>query len=195
MFTGMPLGEYRHGALAVVCSVETPTWVNDALQRIDHNLFCEKQLGFDGREVWCVVEDTGEQRGPDRYVTVYEFRGPNGEPVPYLHEAIVDEMKRREKDGTGNILAAREIVRRRNADRLQQKRDETNEAYHEIAKDFEDHRKIGHFTVLHRSPALAASRRRATAARNNELNAIAQAMEIARRLDRDRGRRSLVGLR
>lgn len=180
------LGEYRHGALAVVCSVETPAWVDAELKRIDEHLFCEKQLGFDGREVWCVVEDTGEQRGPDRYVTVFEFRGRDGEPVPYLHQAIVDEMKRRAQDGTGNILAAREIVRRRNADRLEAKRRQTDEQYHEIAKDFEDHRKIGHFTVLQRSPALALSRRQATSRRNEQALMVANALEIAKKLARSR---------
>lgn len=178
----MALAEYRMGALCVVENVSDTDWINRRLKQIDGRLFVEKQLTFAEEEVWCVVEDTGEQYGADRFVCVYEFRGPDGRPVPYLTERIVEVMLRRAQEGTGNVLEARKIAQQRNAERQQRIREETDGHYHDIAKDFQDHRTMGNFMVVPRSRQLARTRARVRSQTVEQLRAVEEAKRIARHL-------------
>lgn len=173
------LGQYNIGALAVVQHVEEQHHINKRLKAIDERLMVEKQLTFRDEEVWCVVEDTGERFGAERFVCVYEFRDSRGKPVPHLTDAIVDEMQRRAKDGTGNILEARKIVNRRNAEREQRHREEADGTYRAIAKDFEDHRVMGNFQIIPRSTTLARTRARVRSQNVEQRLALEQARRIA----------------
>lgn len=180
MPVAQPNTEYRVGALAVIVAEESVEWVNRELRAIDERLFAEKQLDFTDREVWCIVEDTGERHGAERFVTVYEWRDRKGDPIPYLSQGIVDEMKRRAKDNTGNIMAARAIAERRNRDRLERARAETDRAYFEIGKDFHEHRRIGNFVFTPRSKQLQMTRARVREERAEQMRTIEQAIRIRR---------------
>lgn len=175
-----PNTEYRVGALAVIVAEESFEWVSKQVKAIDERLFVEKQLDFTDREVWCIVEDTGEQHGAERFVTVYEWRDRKGDPIPYLSQGIVDEMQRRAQDGTGNILAARAIAERRNQDRLERGRAETDAAYFEIGKDFHEHRRVGNFTFVPRSKQLQQTRDRVRRERAEQLEMVDRARRIYR---------------
>jgi hypothetical protein len=186
------LAETRVGALAVVQNVSDRDFVNRRLRQIDPALFVELQLTFDDEEVWTVVEDTGERYGAERFVPVYEHRAPDGRPIRHLTDAIVDEMQRRARDGSGNILGARRIANARNLARKEKARAVAEEQTREIAADFQRHRAIGNFASVPRSPALARSRARARSSKVEERLAIDEALRIARALER---RSASAGLR
>lgn len=184
--------EYRLGALHVVQDTHDKWWIDRLLHQIDERLFAEKQLTFADEQVWCVVEDTGEQNGESRFVVVHEFRDGHGKPIPYLTEAIVDEMRRRAQDGTGNIREASRIAQRRNQERVDARRRATQEAAEDINRDFEQHRVMGNFSIPHRSPGLARARARAETTRVEQLRAVAEARRIAVALARRGARDTLV---
>lgn len=159
---------------------ESTDYVNRGLKAIDERLFVEKQLDFTDREVWCVVEDTGERYGQERFVTVFEWRDRKGAPIPYLSQGVVDEMSRRAREGTGNVLAARAIAERRNQDRIERGRAETDRAYFEIGKDFHEHRRIGNFAFVPRSKQLQQTRDRVRRERAEQLEMIDKAKRVYR---------------
>lgn len=184
------MGEYQLGALTVVQDTRDRAQINKRLKHIDERLFVELQLTFADEQVWCVVEDTGEQRGAERFVVVYEFRDANDRPIAHLTDAVVHEMQRRAREGTGNARVAGEIVRRRNRERLERLRADAQEQSEDIVRDFDRHgfradgSGDGHFATLPRSPGLARARARAESTRVERLRAIHEAKRIARELSR-----------
>jgi hypothetical protein len=124
----------------------------------------EKQLDFTDREVWCIVEDTGERHGAERFVTVYEWRDRKGDPIPYLSQGIVDEMKRRARTAPATFSPPARSPSGATRIGSSAARAETDRAYFEIGKDFDDHRRVGNFTFVPRS--CSSSRRAPACARS-----------------------------
>lgn len=172
------------GALAVVQNVADTDWINRRLRALDERLFVEKQLTFRDEEVWCVVEDTGEAYGAERFVCVLEWRDGNGRPLPYLSDGIIDELQRRRREGVTDAVEAGKIAQRRNHDRKERQRKETDEHYHDISTDFENHRAIGNFMIVPRSRALARTRARVRSQTVEQRLAEREAKRIAKAFGR-----------
>ena len=121
------------------------------LKQLDQRLFLEKQLTLDGEQVWtvhCAVE------GDQPPICVFEWRDPDGRPIPVLSSGIIDRMAAMERDPAK--LNAK--VKAKNAE-FERRRDEKfNEHIYGISE--ERRRSLLSHSVLHRSPGLAAARRR-----------------------------------
>jgi hypothetical protein len=109
----MPLVERRYGALAVIEQASSGSSVDRGLKNLDPNLFLEKQLLPSGKPCWCVCEEIGTDLPP---LTVYEFRSPDGEPIPYPSMGIVEEMERRRAMGELGTDEALKIAKKRAAE-------------------------------------------------------------------------------
>jgi hypothetical protein len=105
---------------------------------------------------------------------------PQGRPDPV---PLAGHRRRNEAAREGRHrqhLAARAIAERRNRDRLERARAETDRAYFEIGKDFHEHRRVGNFTFVPRSVQLQQTRARVREERAEQLRTIEQAMRIRR---------------
>lgn len=118
----------RHGALDVVQFVDKKDDILRALRQIDPALFLEKQVGFDGVPVWCVVVDVGSAQPP---ITLLEWRDGRGEPIYELTSGLVERVARMERDGAK--LAQSAI--RKNQERTERRRAETRQAYIDMQEE------------------------------------------------------------
>lgn len=140
---------YRYGALHVVEQTPDTSLIVRELKSIDERLFLEKQVTLDNEHVWCVVCDVGGDQPP---VVVFEWRDPDGRPLPYPSSAIPDRMRQLERDP--KILAER--VRRKNEEFARKRAEELSEQLRGTAEEFRRSGKM----VFPRSPGLVAARRR-----------------------------------
>lgn len=184
--------EQRIGALYVVGRVPDRDEINQRLKQLDPRLFLEKQMTFADEEVWCVVEDTGERFGPDRFVTVHEHRGPDGRPLEHLSDRIVDEMQQRAREKNGRRVSAAKIATARNRERIEQAKRIAQEQASDISRDFDRHRIMGNFAVVPRSQQLARTRARVRSTQAEQLRATREAMRIAVAVARRGNRASLT---
>lgn len=143
------LSSYRHGALYVVENVHDKEWIDRLLRQLDPRLFAELQVNLDREYVWCAVLNLGD-RPP---LTVHEWRDPSGEPIPYLTEQFVEEVKGSLQRGPEHMGVLKEQAARER-DRREA---ELAAALEDSARDFA--RSQRRLPVFHRSPGLTSTRR------------------------------------
>lgn len=148
----------RHGALAVLETRRSRDDVNRQLRELHAGLFVEQQLREEtlGKPfaVWCVCLDTGI----GGIATVYEWREqqPDGPPIPYLSDAVVEEMKRRYQRGPVELAVALEHNKRRQEKLRGEYRDE-------VTAMVDEHHKAAqptHSAGFHRGVGLRQARDR-----------------------------------
>ena len=122
--------DYRYGALWVVEQPAARDPIVKALKQIDERLFVERQAVLDGDWVWVVNIDLGRD-DPSGIVTILEWREPNGKPIPYLSEGMVQRVAAMERDGatlTKKVIDANRALTER-------RRRETSQATEEITRE------------------------------------------------------------
>jgi hypothetical protein len=142
------MATYRYGALHVVETAADTDVVQRELKQIDDRLWLERQITLDGDWVWCVMCDLPGDQPP---LTVFEWRGPDGEAIPVLSSGIVDRMNQVERDPhvlNAKVKAANEEFTRLKAERYKE----------EIYGRAEEYRRAGNM-VQHRSPAFVRAKR------------------------------------
>jgi hypothetical protein len=140
---------YRYGALHVVESAADSDTIQRDLKAIDPRLWLERQITLDNEWVWCVM---CELEGDQPPLCVFEWRDPDGHPIPVLSSGIVDRMNQVERDPhvlNAKVKAANDVFRQR-------KRDAYTEQVYGIA---EEYRTAGR-TVFQRTPGFVAAKRR-----------------------------------
>lgn len=158
------LQDYRYGALHVVQDVKDRSQITRQLKEIDPNLFLELQLTPGGEHVWCVVEVCGGDQPP---VTVYEARGPDGSPLPYPTETIVENFRRRSQENL-TWRDRLEIADRRNNELKARRKETMMEQAEEIRRDFTRLAKTAPMLPRAKTPKQLAQRTRAQHARDHE---------------------------
>lgn len=143
------MNSYRYGALHVVEAAADSDVIQRALKQIDPRLFLERQVTLDGEAVWCVLCSLDGDQPP---VVVFEWRDPEGRPIPHLSSGIVDRMAQMERDP--HVLAAR--VRAKNEEFARKRSERLTEELRGRAEEIRRSGKI----LLPRSPGLVAARRR-----------------------------------
>lgn len=143
--------ETRLGALSVVQQVRGTDWVQKELRLIDDRLFLERQLTFDGEEVWCVVCQVGGDIPP---VTIMEWRDPNGRPIPELSSGLVERVARMERDA-GRLS---DRVMKANQAKIEADRRDSYTKYRDIALDIVPRMSGMRSALLPRGQSLRMSR-------------------------------------
>lgn len=126
------LADYRYGGMTIIEDAKERDYINVLLRGIDPDLFLERQVTPTGERVWCVVQQLGGDEVP---VTVYEARGPDGTPLPYPTESIVETFRRRAAENL-TMQDRIAIADRRNDELRQMHADTAAEHYRDIARDF-----------------------------------------------------------
>lgn len=133
---------HRHQALAVVETPREKWYVDARIKRLDPRLFVERQIDLDQRPVWTV--QLGGQLGEPPQ-TIFEWRTPDGTPVPDLTERVVGEIQRIMANplDLGAIIAHNTALKER---RRRDRQAQTAEAVHERVR-FLESRHYGPGTV------------------------------------------------
>lgn len=124
---------YRHGALEVVETVGTRDHLNRELQRLDSRLFIERQKLYGEKwPVWCVCINLGPD--PDRgggIYAIYEHRDPNGVPIGYPTQRMVEKVQEMMRRGPINPAE----IERRNRELRETRQRASYERLREMAHD------------------------------------------------------------
>jgi hypothetical protein len=139
------------GALTVIEAAKSSNEILVELRKIEPRLFLERQVTIGDQAVWCVVYDAGSDHPP---MCVLEWRDADDHPIHELSYGIVERIKKMEQQ-SGSLTA--EVIRK-NSERIEAKRRQTQQQWAEIGTDFERLMSPGHSAVLHRGPHLRRSR-------------------------------------
>jgi hypothetical protein len=139
---------YRYGALHVVESAADSDALQRDLKAIDERLWLERQITLDNDWVWCVMCELPGDQPP---LCVFEWRDPDGRPIPVLSSGIVDRMNQVERDP--HVLNAK--VKAKNEEFTALKRKEYNDQVYGLA---EEYRKAGRM-VQHRTASFVRAKR------------------------------------
>ena len=124
--------------------------VQAQLRQLDSRLILTRERDGLGRDYYVVIFYEGGTVPPSH---VLDWREMDDEPRP-LSSGLVHEVGKMMADGP---VAMIEIVKRNEALKAQ-KADEFQQVYEDLSREFE--RAKGRLGVVHRSPGLAAARRR-----------------------------------
>lgn len=130
--------------------------INEELQRLDPFLFLDKEWDTNRDCGFYAVKYHRGDRPPD---LILDWRDADDWPRP-LSAGIVAEVRRLQVQGAIDFQA----VMKRNAELQERKRRASEQAYRDVAADFERYESAVHSPVLHRSQSLRISRDKMRAA-------------------------------